>query len=320
MDLTSEKIVVVIRSAGERTLNACVELVLREVDPTLLHVVELVPFEEALRASYKIGIQSGAKWMMTLDADVLLRENAIRDFIAEAEKLPESFFHIEGLIFDKITGQYRKAGHRMYRVSKLDEALSMIPADGEVIRPEFTTISRMQQRGYKALESGTVFGIHDFEQYYEDVYRKCLVHSQKHKEWVPKLIDRWKTRATDDTDFIIALRALYDGLVLTTDVKIDKRVYHDAAKIALKDLGLSEKSDFKFAENLTSIVENVLIEEGPVPVVILPKSPDFKPPNRFQRIGSKIKEVGIIRAIFYFSGLVILKIGHFFTNLGSRRV
>ncbi len=318
MDLTSEKLVIVIRSAGERTLNACVELVRSQIDPSLLHVVELVPFEEALRASYKIGIQSGAKWMMTLDADVLIRENAIRDFVIEAEQLPDSFFHIQGLIFDKITWQYRTAGHRMYRVSMLDEALSLIPADGEVIRPEFTTIMRMQKMGFKVLESGTVFGIHDFEQFYKDVYRKCLVHSQKHIEWVPRLIEMWKSLSSEDHDFVVALRALYDGLMATTKMKIDKRMYQDAAKKALQDLRIEEKVDFNLEQNLSSMIKKILTEAGPVPVEILPDLLGSKPKTRIQFIKTFIAKNGIIKAFFYFIGLFLVKIGEKFKTCGGK--
>lgn len=318
MELTSDKLVVVIRSAGERTLNACIELVLREIDPSLLHVVELVPFEEALRASYKIGIQSGAKWMMTLDADVLLRTNAIHDFVAEAELLPDTYFHLEGLIFDKLTGLHRKAGHRIYRVSKLEEALELVPADGEQIRPEFTTICRMQERGYLAKESTTVFGIHDFEQYYEDVYRKCKVHAQKHVEWIPKLITRWKSFSTEDADFLVALRAVYDGMLESSEVKIDKRLYQKNSLKALNDLNLKEKGELKLDFDLASMIDSTLLENAPAPITTRRDATTSNKNVRIVFLKRKIRELGVFKTLIYLIGLLFSKIGKKFMGVKSK--
>lgn len=241
--ISKDQLVVVIRSAGERTEDVCKELVLREVDVAQVHIVRLVPFEAALAESYRIGIESGSKWLMTLDADVLLREGAITDFLAEAESMPDGFFHTEGLVYDYLTGMYRKAGHRMYRTSMLREAVKRIPLPGETIRPEFKTIQRMVESGFPVQETGTVYGIHDFEQSYTDVYRKCVVHATKHSNWLPDLIKRWKSMQNSQSDFRVALQAVTDGLLLFDVVSIDKRIFTVRATEVLGILGLTEKSE-----------------------------------------------------------------------------
>ena len=81
------------------------------------------PLELTLRRCYEVGINSGVPWMMTLDADVLLREGAVADFLTAAEALPPEYFQLEGLLHDKLSGLCRNVGHRMYRTQYLDIAL-----------------------------------------------------------------------------------------------------------------------------------------------------------------------------------------------------
>jgi hypothetical protein len=263
--ISKDRLVVVIRSAGERTETACRNLVLREVSEDQVHLVRMVPFEAALAESYRIGIQSGATWLMTLDADVLLRENAIGDFLAEAEAMSDRFFHTEGLVYDFLTGMYRKAGHRMYRVAMLNKALSLIPETGEAIRPEFTTINRMIAAGFPVQETGTVYGIHDFEQYYRDVYRKCVVHAVKHVAWLPELITRWKGMQHSELDFKIAMKAVIDGLLSEKEVSIDVRKFGDAASRAILETGLQEKRELDPETTSATAIGRILEDAGSIP-------------------------------------------------------
>src|SRR5262249_84141 len=161
----------------------------------------------------EVAIQRGARWTMTLDADVLLREGAVEHLVAEAEAMPDNFLQIEGRIHDKLTGLYRHAGHRIYRTNYLERALQEIPPVGTEMRPEYATVQRMEELGFPSQQIGLIVGIHDYEQYFRDIYRKAFVHANKHACLLEELVTRWKRLALQDSDFRIALRALYDGLL-----------------------------------------------------------------------------------------------------------
>lgn len=256
--------IVVIRSADERTHDVCRELVLKQVSASCLSIVQECPFEAALRKCYKIGIDSDAKWMVTVDADVLLMENSIEFLVQAAEQMPANYFQLEGRIFDKITGLYRQAGHRIYRTEYLREALKLIPQDGNQIRPEYYTLQHMGQIGYPSRRVAGVVGLHDFEQYYSDLYRKSFVHAIKHKWLVSSLIERCTSHLHQDADFLVILKGMWDGLTTDDTVSIDKNKFLDSSRNVLVNLGLTEKEsvgDFKtFAQGFRGYFSEKVLE------------------------------------------------------------
>jgi hypothetical protein len=270
--------------------------------------VDEAPFEMALRRCYEIGIESDARWMMTLDADVLLQENAVSELLAEAESLPGHYFDIEGLLFDKLTGGYRYVGHRMYRAKYLEAALPQIPQPREVIRPEYTTLLRMAALGYPFTGVPRVFGIHDYEQSFADVYRKAFVHANKHPKRVPDFIQRWKQAAVADDDFRVAIRGLYDGLMFTGTTAIDKRDFTEKAAVALQDLALTEKPRLAPGAGF-DLVQSVLAAAGPVPEDKSAIPPGTKKLSRWQGLKLKYTDLGAARFLVYSVGALFSRVG-----------
>ena len=306
--ISKDQLVVVIRSAGERTESVCKELVLREVDESQVHVVRLVPFEAALKESYRIGIESGSKWLMTLDADVLLRENAITDFLSEAEAMSDKCFHTQGLIFDKFLGQYRSAGHRIYRSALLPKAIDLVPNDGVQIRPEHFTVNTMSLSGYPSVDSNTVFGIHDFEQYYSDVYRKCVVHGFKHGQEVISQVNKWKNSL--DVDFKVALSALADSISFFEKVSIDTRIFSKRWDLVSSELSISEKGSFLGKYEIQKLVNQVLIAAGPVPeLVIQIRTPQIPEKSYKTFVRKQFRGKSTFKALRYLFGQGIVKVG-----------
>ncbi len=212
--------------------------------------VSEVPFEVGLRACYEEAIRAGKKWTMTLDADVLIAKSATSRLLAFAEEMPSHFFQMEGRIFDNITGIYRQAGHRIYRTELLPLAVDYIPDVGVQIRPEFYTITQMIASGYPSRLVPMLVGLHDFEQYYADLYRKSFVHARKHSELLPDLIVRCVRLMHDDADFLVILKGLWDSLITQGAVTIDAGRYGDQAARALESLGIAEKSPIVDSDRL----------------------------------------------------------------------
>jgi hypothetical protein len=301
----SQNIIVVIRTAGERTLEACKAFVLKQIPMESVWVVDERPFEAALRKSYEIGIESSADWLMTVDADIFLREGAVSEVLSATDGLPEHFFQFEGHVYDKLTGMYRKAGHRMYRTKYLKTALQQIPAENTEIRPEYMTLQRMEAMGFPSMEIETVFGVHDYEQFYRDIYRKAFVHANKHQIWLPQLISRWKALSSIDGDFRIALRGLYDGLIGLTDVKLDPRNYVAEAEHAVADLGFQEKRALPANDINFNKIEAILTDAGMPPKNQKSKSLEA----RLERLESRYAQLGALRLAPYLFGSILCDLG-----------
>lgn len=311
------KVVAVIRTAGERTFEVCRKLLLEQVPAEDVEVVCERPFEKALIRTYKIGIERGAQWTMTLDADVLLRDGAVEKLIAEAEALPDECLQIEGRILDKLTGLYRQAGHRIYRTRFLPDALSEVPVLGEEIRPEYATLETMARRGFPSQCVDLVVGIHDYEQYYRDIYRKAFVHANKHPRLVGELVGRWKRLGLEDRDYCVALRGLYDGLMCFKGVKIDVDAYPHDLNPMLEELGLSEKEESPSQNIDFSFVERVLERAGPP--LSLENGAWSRPTGKMmsrmhreptgQKFGRYYKQLGFIRMIPFLVGVGLSRLG-----------
>ncbi|MCG2590801.1 hypothetical protein [Rhodohalobacter sulfatireducens] len=71
----------------------------------------------------------------------------------------------------------------------------------------------MESKGYKTRVFEYVAGLHDFEQFYRDIYRKAYFHATKHSDHVAELMKEWKRRSIDDTDYLVVIKGSVDGLL-----------------------------------------------------------------------------------------------------------
>jgi hypothetical protein len=310
----SPSFIVVIRTAGERTFEACKALILRQVPDDRLHVVDERPFEAALRRCYQIGIESDAEWMITVDADVLLREGALEGLLVEASAMPRDYFQVEGMVFDKLTNRARWAGYRCYRTEHLAEAQTLVPADRTEIRPEFTTLERMAARGKPYLRSSQIYGVHDFEQYYVDVYRKAFVHAEKHQVWLFEMLEHWKREATRDHDFLVALRGAAESLTALEAPRIDRRDFETRAEQVLRELRLVEKPHLDWSQVGPEAVEAVLASA----TVLVGCPQTCSNTTCRQRLRSRYTRLGLWRFVPHFFGSALSDAGNAIKRLAER--
>ncbi len=306
--IPKDQLVVVIRSAGERTEQLCKKLLLGVVDASQINIIREVPFESALRKSFFIGTKSDSKWLLVIDADLLVLPDSIRKIVDEANAEPDDVFHIQGIIFDKFFRDYRKAGPRIYRVNTLKKAMDLIPVDGEEIRPEYSTIKKMESEGFRSKSSEVVFGVHDFEQYYTDIYRKCVVHAFKHKSEIDILIKKWIEKI-EDNDYRIALSASVDAFLSYESVSIDKRLFEDGSKRLLDRIGLNEKSEIFDSDKIMQELIQILDEAGSIPDYMKIDDDTKLNKSRSDFARNLIREKGVFAATRYMMGQVIVKLG-----------
>lgn len=237
LDLT-----VVIRSAHERTEAVCYALLERQVDPQAIHTIHEVPFSAAVRRAFEIGVKEGRNWTCCVDADVLSAPTGMADLKAYMETRKPETLMVQGLILDKLFGVVRQGGFHFYRTELLEKAMAYLPAEGSTLRPETTLVNTMGAKGYPWVQANLISGVHDYEQYFTDIYRKCFVQAHKHRHLVEKLKDYWRSKAAEDGDFQMALWGLQAGSIFEGEVYINKTQFEEEAKELLVLQGWQEKN------------------------------------------------------------------------------
>lgn len=234
-------VTVIIRSIGERTENLCYKYVLREVSKENVFLINERPFREAVIKGFRIGLNRGTKWTLAIDADIILKENAISEMIAKFETLSEKYFLYQGCVFDKFYNNFRSGGPHLYRTELLKELINFVPEDGESLRPESDSFYGLINKGYHYYNDNKLFGLHDFEQSYFDIYRKFFLHAKKHKSSIPVFLNKFKKKITLDNDYQIANRGISDGLLYKNKLFVDVDFFKEKYK-TFSVLQLVEKS------------------------------------------------------------------------------
>src|SRR5690606_16973730 len=114
---------------------------------------------------------------------------------------PESILGGHGRVLDKMYGKTKYAGHHLYRTCLLKEAIKHIPDAAVSLRPETYTKDRMIPKGHKWIQLPDIVALHDFEQFYSDIYRTMIVRAHKSRRSVNNLLKRSDRLSKKDKDF-----------------------------------------------------------------------------------------------------------------------
>lgn len=292
-----EKVTVTIRSVSERTEALCKKLIVEQGIPeNQIFLVKEVPFSKSLLKSLQIGLHENTKYMLCIDADVLLRPNSIKTLVDVFEVLPPNICEIQGYVYDKFFGGARAGGIHLYRNSLLPKIIALIENNPETIRPETYALNQMKAAGYPWFNIDYAIGLHDDEQYYEDIYRKCFVHGIKHLTMAQNFITIWKNNLAHDTDFAVALQAFSDSITYEGEVEINKN--HQFIAQSFKKLGVTEKGSLNMESiNLDTIEERLISFKEDA--FFISKNPYFK--NFYSKrpnLGQLQKKYGRNRKVF----------------------
>lgn len=249
-EVKMDDVMVVVRSSSERTEPLCSLVLKQRFGKENVELVRQSPFEVALSACYEIGMNSDAKWMVAVDADLIVDVDKISQLILIAEQKPSNFFQFQGRIYDFLFSVLKKGGVRLYRTSLLKKAVAYVPSPNCSLRPESLVNSTMADLGYESSYLDVVTGIHDFEQYYRDLYRKAYLHGKKHPYLADKLINRcFGTRELSPESQII-FKGFCDGIVDQKPAVLDSTHYLGLAQKTMEELEISEKKPLD-AEDIT---------------------------------------------------------------------
>ena len=259
--MTLSDVTVVIRAAGERTKELCAAIVAEQLgDPTKVHIVCERPFHKALQRSIEIAVAEDAKWSVFLDADVLLRRNALHDMLTELENAPRPFYMMNFLILDRGFCGFSYGGVHCYTTKLLEEAYQFIPMASTEQRPETYLVRQMAKAGYPWVESATIVGLHGYEQFYRDLYRTTFVRAAKFARLRGYMLRRYRAGYAYDDESKVMLWGLIDGILHSErDVyaPLDVGFYAERSSQVLEMLGIAERGPLSAADR-PSYVEDVI--------------------------------------------------------------
>jgi hypothetical protein len=201
-----DDVLVVIRSVGEKTEKICYDIACDQVGEENVIIIQEKPFWRAVKKTFELGVASNKKWTLALDADVLLKENAVNEMILNAKKYGTKLFIYQGYIFDYILGIYREGGPHLYQNNHLEKAQNIIDADPFIIRPETYVQKKMiAQFGAIKITDNKVFGLHDFYQSSFDYFRKSFLHGVKDESFGGVFFTNYCKNVLLDINFKIML-------------------------------------------------------------------------------------------------------------------
>lgn len=238
-----ENVLCIVRCVTERTRDLCVHLLAREVSPENIEVVCEKPFSQAIRKSFELGIRYDLDWTLCVDADVLIRPGAVAELLAYGEQTDPSIFEVQGMVRDKTLGIRRAAGNHLYRTALLPLALKEIPAEGSTLRPETQMLFNMAKIGYPFIQTSCLVGLHDFEQFHGDLYKKAFLQGAKFKKYFPPIYEYVIEKAREEDDFRVIKKGLEDGFYYSffDTITVDSDALPSLTPELQLDLGIQEK-------------------------------------------------------------------------------
>ncbi len=193
----------IIRSVGERT-TMFLENQIRSYFPgSEIIIIKESPFTAALTSTYTIGKEMKGDWISVLDADVIIDISGFKKLLEKAKSQPSQVFEVQGIVLDKMFGKFRPAGVHIYNKKHFDRAVEFVPKKEESLRPESFVMRKMAAEGFPFVQTNIISGLHDFEQFYKDVYRTGFIHGKKHLAYESELTTFWNS--TTDPDYQVAL-------------------------------------------------------------------------------------------------------------------
>lgn len=204
-----DDIYVILRSANERSLPLAEKALALETSHYSL--LEAYPFSKSLHEMFKIGKDLPFPYLLALDADVILHSGILKKIMTAA---PSCEFFLDFFVMDKFRGKCCSGCH-LY-LNKYSKALFEYPFLPNASRPENHLVLHFAKTHHLKYKSNSlVVGLHDYEQYYKDLYAKYYRRALRRKgeaEMLKAVIEARKAYFPGDKDFEVVLKGLSDGI------------------------------------------------------------------------------------------------------------
>lgn len=231
----------VLRTANERSLPLAKQALSEQSNSYA--IIEEYPFSAALKKMFLLAKEQDYPYLLALDADVILHEGALKKIQAyvEASINPDLFF-VDFFVMDKFRGKCCSGCHlyiNRYSQELFDELCCI---EENETRPENDLVLNFSKKtGLIHKSASLIAGLHDFEQYYKDLYAKFFRRAQRRPQELKMLIETILLRKQyfpNDPDFEVVLKGLEDGSSAKNSAPFDARLYQEIHTI----MPLREKS------------------------------------------------------------------------------
>ena len=282
------ELAIVQRHAGERTQAVGLDLAARELPGATTVAVAAGDFPATLRACFETAVDLDRPWTLTIDGDVLLLPGAGAAVRHLADRLPDRAGHLDLLVQDRVTGEARNAGVRLYRTSTMRTALEHGDWTG-TFRPETHLLASLPD--IEGRSPAVLVGLHDHEQYLRDLFRTALVMVRKKAGQQERLVRLWEERADGPDDL-----ALLAGAAAARREDVPFAI--DAAAVrALSDAFLAE-SGLKEKAPLTATPDPAQLEAAIPAAAHRLRRPSFAArrfPNVHRKAGNGVRGRSLVR-------------------------
>jgi hypothetical protein len=248
----NDDIFVVIRSVGERTEKVCTEIAQSQLSSNnQLIMIKGLPFAEAHMESIHLALDSKANWALFLDADVLLKNDAIETMLKEAKKVTFPFFQFNFRILDhEFDGE--SYGVHFYSTKYFDRAMSFRESATSSSRPEYQVCYEMaNHEDIPSISSETVVALHGYEQYYSDIYRTTFVRcvrNRRHLDYfIRRYTDGYFIESPKNFDHKFMFWGMVHGMRHGYDndkAPLEKSFYKQGVDKIFAELNIEEKKEF----------------------------------------------------------------------------
>lgn len=176
--------IVVIRSSNERTVPACEYFVKKYLTGAQVEIINEIPFTSCLKKCYQLGKESGKKFMITVDGDVLILPSIINVFGKKINS-KDNFIEYRAKGICGLMLRTKNIGPRLYNLKYIDYFLKELHTINPIIkRPEATIVLNIKNK-FKVNKniSNETICLHDFGQWHKDIYRKGSFFKIKHSSY-----------------------------------------------------------------------------------------------------------------------------------------
>lgn len=237
-----ENLTVIVRSAGEKTTQQCINQIKKEVDFSNIFLIQEKPFSAAVKKTFKLGIEQGKKWTLAVDADLLLFDGTIRTMLQNAEVYGNDLYVYQGFIVDWFMMNVRQGGPHLYLTQNLAKTEDYYSEMNDSLRPESFFYAIMREKGMRVKIDRKIYGLHDYYQNYKDIYRKAFFHGIKHDSW-GHLLSSWLEKSAIEIGYKIVIKGFVDGFATSNKSYPTLESMTERFNVLQKNLDLPEESE-----------------------------------------------------------------------------
>lgn len=254
----------VVRSVGERTESLCIDLLEQyRCEEDSLSIIRQQTHADAVEGTLRIAADQPQQWTVAVDADMLLYPTAVDTIRRELMSAHSASSVVHFAVSDKLY-RMKRWGVTVFRRDAAAEAVPILRSLREQrnLKIERALIKKLESQGRKVEFSRTDVALHDFLQYYADLYRKAYLNAVRNPAITRRAHRPWKRISAVDRDYAAILKGSEDALIETRQLSNSVGDFEPSILQArIRSLGLDEKNDLTVDAYVDWDIEKMVEEQ-----------------------------------------------------------